>query len=77
MFELKFSIYLQKFKKEANWVCWKQIEMNFSTGQAGLIIDNFIAIDRFDTNPGVKYCFLSSAHSRHYRKLTVSSNKIL
>uniref|UniRef100_A0A0R3S2X1 DRMBL domain-containing protein n=1 Tax=Elaeophora elaphi TaxID=1147741 RepID=A0A0R3S2X1_9BILA len=44
--------------------------MILSTGQAGLIIDNFIAIDQFGTDPDVKYCFLSSGHSRYCRKLT-------
>ncbi|VBB31215.1 unnamed protein product [Acanthocheilonema viteae] len=44
--------------------------MIFSTGQAGLVIDNFITIDQFDTSPDVKYYFLSSAHSRHCQKLT-------
>ncbi|CAG9539264.1 unnamed protein product [Cercopithifilaria johnstoni] len=44
--------------------------MILSTGRAGLVIDSFIAIDQFDTNPDVKYFFLSSAHSRHCRKLT-------
>ncbi|VIO94864.1 Uncharacterized protein BM_BM11048 [Brugia malayi] len=43
--------------------------MIFSTEPEGLIIDNFIAIDVFGTNPDVKYCFLSSAHSRQCRKL--------
>ncbi|KAM3718444.1 5' exonuclease Apollo [Dirofilaria immitis] len=40
-----------------------------SSGQVGLIINNFIAIDRFDINSDIKYCFISSAHSRHCRWL--------
>ncbi|VDM94374.1 unnamed protein product [Onchocerca ochengi] len=44
--------------------------MIFIIGQEGLLINNFIAIDQFDTNPDVKYCFLSSAHSRHCQSLT-------
>ncbi|KAK6104919.1 hypothetical protein QQG55_18180 [Brugia pahangi] len=43
--------------------------MIFSTEPEGLIIDNFIAIDVFGTNPDVKYYFLTSAHSRQCRKL--------
>ncbi|VDN95392.1 unnamed protein product [Brugia pahangi] len=43
--------------------------MIFSTEPEGLIIDNFIAIDIFGTNPDVKYYFLTSAHSRQCRKL--------
>ncbi|VDM22630.1 unnamed protein product [Wuchereria bancrofti] len=44
--------------------------MIISTEPEGLIIDNFIAIDVFGTNPDVRYFFLSSAHSRQCRKLT-------
>ncbi|MCP9263687.1 hypothetical protein DINM_007071 [Dirofilaria immitis] len=40
-----------------------------SSGQVGLIINNFIAIDRFDINSDIKYCFISSARSRHCRWL--------
>uniref|UniRef100_A0A1I8EYQ2 Uncharacterized protein n=1 Tax=Wuchereria bancrofti TaxID=6293 RepID=A0A1I8EYQ2_WUCBA len=49
---------------------WNEIGMIISTEPEGLIIDNFIAIDVFGTNPDVKYFFLSSAHSRQCRKLT-------
>ncbi|EFO18773.2 hypothetical protein LOAG_09723 [Loa loa] len=44
--------------------------MILPTKQAGLVIDNFIAIDLFGTNPDVKYCFLSGANPYHCHKLT-------